>query len=246
MNTRFCLLLSVLALALLASATPMQAAETGTLRGTVDKPADVKAVSAIDHDSGKRFPGKIDARTGVFTIEGLPLGATYDCIIDTKSARLEGVDLKVRRSDYEEEQPLSKEDIAAIKKIALALNKFENIVEVMTIRGNIQYAAVVLNKQRTDSFINAQPGEMIWRLELWHFEKPEEHWIKSQDELGIVLYRERLQKKDFAKKSLTLDPALGGHRLSGGRRTVDVGKVTLPEAKPGIHLRGEAKKRRTP
>lgn len=230
---------SLLVLALLAAPAP--AAETGSLRGTVDKPADVKAVMAIDRDTGKKLPGKIDVQTGAFTIDGLPLGATYDCVIDTKSARLEGVDLKVKRSDYEEEQPLSKEDIAAIKKIALSLNQFENKVEIMTVQGNIQYAAVILNKQRTDAFINSAPGEMIWRLEVWHFEKPEDHWIKAQEELGIVLYRERLQKKDFAKKSITLDPALGGHRLTTGRKTLDLGKVKLPASEPGIHLRSATK-----
>jgi len=78
---------------------------------------------------------------------------------------------------------------------------------------------------------------VIWRLELWRFEKPEETWVKVQDELFLVFYRERLQKADFDKKALTLDPALGGLKVTDKETTVDVGKVTLPDKKPGIRLR---------
>src|SRR5262249_52220328 len=122
-------------------------------------------------------------------------------------------------------------------KAAKHLNKFENQVEVMTIRGNIQHAAVLLNKLRTEPFINSNPGEVIWRLELWRFEKPDETWIKVQDELFTVLYRERLQKSAFDKRSLTLDPALGGIKRSDKTTKVDLGKVTLPDKKQGIRLR---------
>ena len=78
---------------------------------------------------------------------------------------------------------------------------------------------------------------MIWRLEVWRFEKPEEKWIKSQEELGVIHYRERLMKEAFAKKALTLDPALGGLRLAEKEKTLDVGKITMPDGKAGIHLR---------
>ena len=93
---------------------------------------------------------------------------------------LEGVNLKVPHSDFEEEQPLTKEDVKALTEAAKSLNQFENDVEVMTIIGNIQHAAVLLNKMRTTPFVNQTPGEMIWRLEVWHFEKPEETWSRTR------------------------------------------------------------------
>lgn len=215
------------------------AAETGSIRGILEKPNLVKAVVAVNRDDNKKYPGKVDAKTGAFVIEGLPLGGTYDCLVDIDGARLEGVNLKVPRSNYEEEQPLSREDAEAIKKTTLSLNQFEDKVEVLTIRGNIQHAAVLVHKLRTKGFINSQPGEVIWRLEVWHFEKPDETWVKVQDELFVVLYRERLQQAAFAKKSLTLDPALGGLRVSKEKPAVDVGKVMLPGKESGIRLRGE-------
>ena len=33
----------------------------------------------------------------------------------------------------------------------------------MTITGNIQHAAVILNKLRTKPFYESKPGEVIWR-----------------------------------------------------------------------------------
>ncbi|MBI1917161.1 MAG: hypothetical protein HYS12_20845 [Planctomycetes bacterium] len=212
-------------------------AEKGTITGTVDKAAQVTAVTAINRADDKKYPGKIDPKTGQFTVADLPLGNTYDVLVDAGAARLEGVNLKVPRSDYEEEQPLTKDDIKSIKAKALELNQFEDKVEVMTVVGNIQHAAVILNKQRTKAFVNSNEGEVVWRLEVWHFEKPDEAWFKVQDELFQVLYRERLQKKDFDKKALTLDPSLGGIKLTQKKPKVDVGKVALPFRETGIRLR---------
>jgi hypothetical protein len=216
--------------------TPARAADRGTITGVVDKPALVTTVTAIDRATDKRFPGKLDA-AGRFRIDGLPLGASYDCILDLKGGRLEGVNLHVPRSDYEEEQPLTKEDIATLKKTARSLDQFEDKVDVLTVTGNIQHAAVLLNKVRTKPFVNSRPGEVVWRLELWHFERPDDTWIKVQDELFLVLYRERIAKEAYEKKSLTLDPALGGLKPTAANRVVDAGKVKVPATKPGIRLR---------
>lgn len=225
----------------LGPAPPRAAAGKGRLTGTVDKPASVTAILAKDRTSGEKdrvFPGKIDRQTGRFVIDGLPLGASYDCVIDyAGGARLEGVNLKVPPSDYEEEQPLTKDDVAALQKTVRATNKFEDKIEFLAVRGNVQHAAVVLNKLRTKPFYESKPGEVIWRLELWHFEKPEDTWVKDQDELFVVLYRERLQKKDFDRKALTLDPRLGGHKLTPGKPALDLGTIRLPARVPGIRFR---------
>jgi hypothetical protein len=215
------------------------AAEKGAITGTVVTPKGVTAVTAIDRgdEQDKTYKGTIDAKTGKFTIADLPVGRTYDVLIDAGAVRLQGVNLKVPASDFEEEMPLTKADITAIKKICKNLNKFENEVEVMVVRGNCQHAAAILNKKRTTPFYESKPGEMIWRLEVWRFEKPEDDWLKSQEELGVVLYRERLQKSAFEKKAVTLDPSLGGVELTAKEKTKDVGKVTMPDGKAGIRLR---------
>jgi hypothetical protein len=216
------------------------AAEPGVISGKLDKASVLKAARAVNReDPDKKYPGEVDARTGAFVIKNLPLGTTYDVVLEVGPAILEGVNLKVMRSDFEEEQPLTREDVEKLKAAALALNKFENKVEVLGVFGNIQHAAVVLNKLRTEAFINSNPGEMIWRLEVWRFERPDETWIKRQDELATVHYRKRLPKADFAKIALTLEPALGGIELTEKQPEVKLAPVAAPATEPGIRLRSE-------
>jgi hypothetical protein len=213
----------------------------GTITGTVDKPAAVTKLVAVNRSEDKRYPGEVDAKTGKFTVKGLPLGAAYDLIFEADGAMLEGVNLNVPHSDYEVEQPMTKDDVKAITESVKSLNQFENNVEVMTVVGNIQHAAVLLNKTRTEPFVNQVPGEIIWRVEVWRFEKPEETWIKDQGgDLFVVLHRERIQKADFEKKSLTLDPALGGVVLTEKLSDVELGKVILPSNERGVRLRSAA------
>ena len=98
---------------------------------------------------------------------------------------------------------------------------------------------MLVNKLRTKPFYNSQPGEVVWRAELWHFERPEETWVKVQDELFIVLYRERLQHSAYKKKAIHFDPALGGLALTAERPAVSLKNVQLPEGAPGIRLQGK-------
>jgi hypothetical protein len=204
----------------------------------------VTAVAAVDRKSGQKSAGKIDAKTGRFTVEGLAVGASYDLILDFGRSRLEGVDFRVPRSDYEEEQPLSADDVKTIDEKIRGMNQFENVVEIMAIEGNIQHAVVLLNKLRTDAFYASKPGEVVWRAELWRFERPEETWVKVQDELFTLLHRERLPLAEFKKKSVTFDPALGGIELTAKAPTRDVGPIQPPPSAPGIRLRN-AKENRT-
>ena len=216
---------------------------TGIITGAVQSGGQVRTAFAIDRQSGKTFPGSIDRARGVLTIGGLPLELTYDCVVEYTDAaaafesRVEGVNLSVPRSDYVEEQPLSEEDVATIQSKIRKMNQFEDVVEILAIEGNIQHAVIVLNKLRTKPFYDSKPGEVIWRLELWHYERPEETWYKVRDELGIVLHRERVPRSVYDTKSLVLDPVLGGLQPSAERPMIDLGTISLPPARPGIRMR---------
>src|SRR5262249_11454106 len=149
---------------------------------------------------------------------------------------LEGVNFQVPASDYEVEQPLSEEDVATIKKKVLGMNQFEDQIEVLAIQGNIQHAVILLNKLRTKEFYAAKPGEIIWRAEVWHFERPEETWLKVQDEMFIVLYRERIPRAEYDKKSITFEPKLGGLLITDDQPQIDLGEIEPPAEKRGVRL----------
>jgi hypothetical protein len=234
-------LLFLLIVIVLSSPALAFAANTGEISGRVTG-AYVKAATAIRRDTRRRYPGTVDRQANEFAIEGLPLDAAYDVILDFDGGpRLEGIDLTVPASDYEEEQPLTDEDIETITQKVRGLNKFEDVVDILAIRGNIQHAAVLLNKLRTRPFYNSKPGEVVWRAELWHFERPDETWVKVQEELFVVLYRERLPEKSYRAKSVTFDDRLGGLRPTGEMPRIDLGSIEPPETEPGVRLRsGEA------
>jgi hypothetical protein len=223
-------------IALLLTFVSEASAQTGTLRGTIEPAGQATAVMAVDRSSSKTFPGALDVETGGFTVGQLPLDAKYDLIIDYGKARLEGINLAVPASDFEEEQPLADDDIKTIEEKVCSMNKFEDQVDILTIRGNIQHAAILLNKLRTRPFVNSQPGEAVWRVELWHFERPEETWVKVQDELFLTLYRQRLQKSAYDQKALTFSPTLGGLSPTRQSPTIELKAISLPPAKPGVRL----------
>ena len=221
----------------LLAATRAAGAETGSIRGVVDDPGRVVSVKAVDRAQGRTFPGSLKTAAGAFSVDDLPPGASYDLVIDLADGRLEGIDMRVPRSDYVEEQPLSDEDRETILKKLDAMNKFEDRMGVLALAGNIQHAVVLINKLRTKPFYASQPGEVVWRAERWRFERPEETWVKVQDELFTVLYRERLPASAYARKSILFDAALGG--LDPGRNglILDVGRITLPRGESGIRVR---------
>ena len=217
-----------------------EAGEGGRITGRVDKPAHVDRIYAINRETDRKFQGKMDAESGRFMVNRLPFDASYECIIDQRGgARLEGVNLKLPSPDNEQEQLLTAADVATIKTKVRGLNKFEDVVEILAVTGNAQHAAVLLNKLRIRPFVNSRPGEVVWRAELWHFERPKETetWVKTQDELFGVLYRERIPKSDYDKKSITFDAALGGLSVSAKQPAVELGVVRLPPGRPGIRLR---------
>ena len=55
------------------------------------------------------------------------------------------------------------------------------------------------------------------------------------------MYRERIQRRVYDEKALSLDPTVGGLRLTADAPKVDLGRVTLPQARRGIRMRSEEK-----
>jgi len=235
---------------LLITAVGANAADKGVVVGKLEKPETVTAVYAIDRTwqdesinkpmPRQPIPAKFDATTGEFSLE-LPHDKVVDLIVDYRNGtRLEGVNLKVKRSDFiEEDPPITVADVEKLKPIVKKLSAFENEHEILAITGNVQYACVLVNRLKTSAFYGQQPGEVIWRLELLHFEKPEdaEYWVKDQDRVFTLYYRERLQRKVYDAKMLTFDQNLGGLVVTKEQPKVSLGTIPAPEAKAGLKLR---------
>ncbi len=216
-----------------------EAQTNGTFTAAVTQPKSIESAYAIDRTIDRKYPATIDLTTGRLTIDSLPLGRAYDVIINTAQGSWEGISLKVPPSDYVEEQPLTEEERQVVEEKVRELNKFEDQVEILAIEGNIQHAAILVNKLRTKPFFASKPGEIVWRAELWHFEKPEETWVKVQDELFLVLHRERLLQTSYDKKSLLFDRQLGGITPTAENLAYDAGTIDLAELKPGVRLRAK-------
>jgi len=222
----------------------------GTITGKLDQPATVKSIIAIDRTwldeqinkpmPRQPIPVKLDASSGEFSLQ-LPAGQVVDLIVDYQNgSRLEGVNLQVKRSDYiEEDPPLTTEDAEKLRALTARLSKFENEHQILALAGNVQHACVFVNRLKTEDFYLKQPGEVIWRLELLHFEKPDdaEYWVKGQDRVFVLYYRERLQRKAYDAKSITFDPKLGGLQVTKEQPQLALGLIAVPNAKAGLHLR---------
>ena len=237
-------------------AAQVAVAVTGRITGVIDKPDQVAAVYVIDRRNTsvgqlavRKYPAQLDRKTGRFTASKLPLGIRYDCVIQFGKALLEGVDLSVKAAMFEDDfgtpvevkEPLTDDDRQTITDLIRGQSKFMDRADVLAMRGNPLYAAVLVNKVRTTPFYASAPGEALWRTELWHFERPEEIWLKSQDELFIVLHRERLPYRAYKEKSIAFDPALGGLLPTEDHPVVDLGPIKLPAAKPGVRFRAQPK-----
>ncbi len=108
----------------------------------------------------------------------------------------------------------------------------------MTVTGNIQHAEVLLNKTRTTPFVESEARRDD--LARWRCGSSRSRRRLGQGaggDLFVVLHRERIQKTEFEKKSVTLDPALGGVQLTDKQENVELGKVVLPSNEPGVRLR---------
>ncbi|VTS01739.1 hypothetical protein [Tuwongella immobilis] len=231
-----------------ATADPAKT-EMGEIVGMLAEPNRVKQIFAIDRsqiDRNLEKAARIIIEQGTMQPDGrfripVAVGKRVDVVIDLRDGgRIEGVHLGVRRSDFvEADPPLTKSEAEKVRKVALKLNVFENEIDILSLTGNAQYAVALLNKRRTTPFYNSQPGEIIWRLEVWRFEKPEdaEYWLKDPEELFVIHYRERLPATEYARKRILLDAKLGGLQLTPSQKSIDVGTIAIPELKPGIQLR---------
>lgn len=87
----------------LAVLTTAGTAWPGELAGHLTNAAGMRSVQALDRDTEKTYPGKLDPAAGTYLFENLPAGA-YDLILQSRIGRIEGVNLRLPAGQTE---PLS-------------------------------------------------------------------------------------------------------------------------------------------
>ena len=235
--TAFCTLLALL------SGVPHAAGITqGALRGLLAPASNVTAVAAIARANDAVWPGVYDAASGRFEVAGLPLGTNLDLRVTySAGARLEGVNLRPTLSEdaaVEDDDPLPDTELDDVCNRIRRMIVFEDIVGIVTATGTSRHVCAMVERIRSSPFYASKPDELIWRMEVWRFEKPEETetWTRVGDAAG-VLYRVRMSRAALHAMCLTFDPRLGGLCPTAAAPVCELGTVRLPDGTPGVWLR---------
>jgi len=161
------------------------AVHASVLSGVVTNPDRCVGVQALlRHGEGVRYPclpriytGAYDKATGRFRIEGLPPGI-YDLRLVMTDGHVDGVDMRLTDDTKE---PFTEDDERAIRDfIANYPDSFNDIHRPVLLRGNGRQAKVLVECIRARQFHSGNPGEIIWRVEVWRFEKHTGAWVRSR------------------------------------------------------------------
>lgn len=230
-------------LTLLIAAATVAAAEAGSIRVTLQCDEPVESVAAVQRlftDAGvksKTYPGRVE--NGKLVIDGLPDTGPFDLHIKTKSGEIEGWDAQVPPSDYVTEHPLTTDAKHAIfDKIAgYYARGYPDEVSVLDIQGNIEHAAILLAELRRRPSVGGafKPGEMVWRIDRFEYENPQENtWTPALKVPYYALERRRVFKPELDKIAVVYSRALGGIRLDKDHADRDLGIIKVPVPKPGV------------
>jgi len=186
------------------------------ISGKIMPPGKCTAVSAFSRDMHLETKGEINTNTGEFVVKNLVPG-TYDLILTTKDATIEGVNLAI--DDYlRSEKPLTEKDKEIISTWItdnFAMGKeFENKGRAIYIQGNGEHVKALVEKLRDRAFHSGR-NEVTWRAEIWQFDKHYGTWQKRQRG-ALTLRRLRMKIPDYEKMTWVFDPKLGGIVVKDG------------------------------
>lgn len=220
------------AAALAASvAIPSQAAETAQVTielAPAERAAEVVKVQALDRTLEQKLVAKqvairaVDAKPvegspGQWRINGLTPGE-YDLYVETKSGKFEGYALPVGK---ESDEPLPAEAREKIATYVRELKDFHDQKRVLAVAGNGKKASALVELIRTGPTSN-KPGEVIWRVERWSFEKVDTTWQRENGGHRVLRRFQIDSQKEFAGWNWNFVPELGGLDIKAGdKRTVN-------------------------
>jgi hypothetical protein len=191
--------------------------------------ASLRAVSRV---SRKSFPPtSFDATSGQFEFADLPGDARYDVCFRARDGReVEGVDLdfvdqrllrlahlRRRRMGIPDlqEPAFESEDAEELVRWVREMDDFMEQRRVLYVAGQGRRATLLVESMRTRSFHASESDEVIWRVELWYFEKHPGGWDRLANQERL-LRRLRTQREPWSTVSLEYYPSLSGYVSAEG------------------------------
>jgi hypothetical protein len=129
------------------------------------------------------------------------------------------------QADEQSDEKLTEEDREQIQDFVRNYpDRFSDVLRPVRIEGNGRFARVLMEEIRHRDYHSGTGGDIIWRMEVWKFEKQTGTWVRSQHGWE-VLSRERISDKAgrtmdhaaFAKLTWAFDPRLAGFDITDGK-----------------------------
>ncbi|HTV48978.1 MAG TPA: hypothetical protein VMG59_11100 [Phycisphaerae bacterium] len=170
---------------------------TVTLVGTISSASPITSIEAVQRDranvldvsNGVKTPwvfsGQIDSTTGRFTIPNLPAGFNYDLILWTQNARWEGVDMHYYRPVLAGD-PATPDDLNQIVTFIEKTPAFTDFNVPLWIAADHDHASVIVEMIRTTSYHSGAAGSVIFRVELWYFQRFYSGWRVDEDISKVI------------------------------------------------------------
>ncbi len=206
---------------------------------------DAVKLRAVSRAGGKEYrPAVFNVKTGHFAFRKMPGDASYDIVVTLPGGRvIEGIDLEfadarlLRLAEMRRKQlGLPCEDAAGEKFTSVDMHELLGIVRdmkdfmevrrVLYVRGHGRRATMLVELLRTREFY-ASKGKIVWRVELWYFERAGGGWRRLPNQ-ERVLRRMRITADKWRKVHVEYFPELSVFVDRRGRaRRV---KFTIPAA----------------
>ncbi len=204
----------------------------GDVAGAVTPAEKVQRLLAVSRVTGKTYhPKSFEKKTGKFVFKNLPGDATYDLVLRCRDGRsIEGIDLEFtdarllrlaarRRKELrlppEPPHKFSRRDAEELLKFVRDMKDFMEIRRVLYLQGQGRRATMLLELMRTREFYSSK-GTVIWRVELWYFQRTGGGWEKLANQ-ERVLRRERTTPQRWRKIHVEYYPRLSVYVDEKGR-----------------------------
>ena len=220
------------------------APKAGDVTGRIVPPGRVRSIRAVRRDTGKTFsPGQFNAADGSFAFRGLVGEADYDLIVETTDGRrFEGISLSFaderllrlaaeRRRQLglppEGDAPFTSADMEELLRMVREMKDFMEVRRVLYVRGMGRRATMLVELMRTRDFYDRKDGQVIWRIELWYFQKHFGGWERIAN-MERVLERRRIARAAWQAIDVEYYPQISVHVDAEGRSPAVI--FTLPDA----------------